>query len=181
VSVQGIELQYMVGGVEEPQAMERLVAAFERGGQELRDFGTFLWPKLTPMLERHIAAQLDGQGTGSTGSFAPLSAKYAAWKSAHYPGAPILQATRAMYEGLTDEASPFAFRQSSGDSYDFGTRGVTYSSFHQSGTARMPARQPLDFGQDVETEMSHIAAQAAREALQRARIDEFVDLSGLHE
>lgn len=37
---------------------------------------------------------------GGGGSFRPLTAKYAAWKAKKYPGRPITQATRDLYNAL---------------------------------------------------------------------------------
>jgi hypothetical protein len=37
---------------------------------------------------------------GGGGSFRPLTAKYAAWKSRKYPGRPITQASRDLYNSL---------------------------------------------------------------------------------
>lgn len=181
MTVQGFELTYRLGGAEDSQAMEKFVAAFERAGEELRDFGKYLWPKLTPLLERRIGDQFDAEGGGAQGSWAPLSAQYAAWKEANYPGMPILRRTGAMYEGLTSD-SPFSLRQSDGDSYRFGTQGVTYASYHQSGTGRMPARPVFDFIHgSFDTELSRIGVAAMRDAMQQARLDQVADLSGLHE
>lgn len=178
--ISGIKVEYLrPGGDEIDGGLETIVAAYERAGAELQDFGRYMWPRLTPVLERHVKEQLDAEGQGSEGPFAPLSASYLAWKEANYPGMPILQRTRAMYDGLTDSSSPFAFRQESGNEYNFGTRGVEYASFHQSGTDRMPARPPFDFTSGFETELMQAGAAAAREALQQARIDEAHDLSEL--
>lgn len=179
MSVTGFQLTYVVGGTEDDMALERLVAAFERAGDELGDFGKYLWPRLTPLLEETIARQFDSEGDGPSGHWAPLSAQYAAWKQKKYPGAPILVATGALREGLTSSGSPFAKRVPNGDEYVYGTTGVTYASYHQVGTGKMQARQPLDLGPSFETEMTRIAAQAAREAMQQARVDEFMDLSAL--
>lgn len=38
---------------------------------------------------------------GGGGSFRPLTAKYAAWKAKKYPGRPITQATRDLYDALS--------------------------------------------------------------------------------
>jgi hypothetical protein len=179
VSVAGFEVTYVIGGTEDDTAIERLVAAFERGGDELADFGKYLWPKLTPVFEQALAAQFSAEGEGPAGPWAPLSAQYAAWKQANYPGAPLLVRTGAMHQGLTTSTSPFSRREQQGDSYGFGTQGVTYASFHQTGTSHMPSRRPFDFGSGFETEMSRVGAQAAREAMQHAKLDDFMDLSSL--
>jgi hypothetical protein len=179
VSVAGFEVTYVVGGREDENALERLVAAFERAGDELADFGKYAWPKLGPLLENTLKNQFDAEGEGTAGHWAPLSAQYAAWKAANYPGMPILQRIGTLYEGLTSSSSPFAAREQSGDDFTFGTRGVTYASYLQTGTRRMPARQPFDFGTSFETELSRIGAEAARESLKQAGVDEFMDLSAL--
>lgn len=175
--IQGFEIQYATGD----GTMERLVAAFERAGAELRDFGRYLWPRLTPVLEEAERQQFEAEGRGVTGAWKPLSSQYEEWKRKNYPGRPILQRTGAMYEGLTASDSPFSAREANGDSYSFGTRGVTYASYHQTGTHRMPARQPFDFDSGFESELTRIAAAAAREALEQASVDQWADLSELSE
>lgn len=180
MSVAGLEMQWLVGGAEDPEALRKLMVAFERSGEELRDFGKYLWPKLTPVLEAAEKAQFDAEGEGESGSWAPLSAQYAAWKEANYPGSPILHRTGALFEALTDSSSPLALRQADGDSYNFGTQGVTYASYLQSGTKNMPARRVIDFGVGFETELSRIGVDAARESMQQAGLDNFADLSHLH-
>lgn len=174
--ISGLKLTFETPG---GGGIETLIAAYERAGDELQDFGKYLWPRLTPLLEEHIRSQFDAQGEGTTGPWAPLSAQYAAWKEQNYPGMPILKRTGAMYEGLTESGSPFAFRVASGNDYNFGTRGVEYASYHQTGTDRMEARPPVDFGAGFETELVQAGAAAAREALQQAGIDAAHDLSSL--
>lgn len=76
----------------------------------------------------------------------PLSAKYAAWKAKHFPGAKILYRTGALFQALTggsgsvEEIKPFFLRLGGSvrvGSYDLG-------GLHYTGTTRgMPARKPL--------------------------------------
>lgn len=59
-----------------------------------------------------------------------LTQKYAAKKSALYPGAPILRATGAMQDTMTIQSTPKKFH----------VHGVEYGKYHQFGTKRMSAR-----------------------------------------
>ena len=120
--------------------------------------------------------QFDSEGSGARGSWAPLSEKYAAWKSTHYPGMPILQATGTMKDALTNSASPYAHREVSGNDFNFGTSGLDYASYHQTGTSRMPDRPPFDFSPDFERDLLAAALEGAREAMAESRLMEYVEV-----
>lgn len=157
---------------------ERMVAAFERAGDELADFGQYLFPRMVPVFEAEMAEQFDAEGKGASGSWAPLSAQYAEWKEQNYPGRPILQREGVLHEALTSSASPFARRVTTADSFDFGTIGVEYADLHQLGTSRMPRRPPFDFSDDFERLLTQEGAEAAREAVANAGADEFLTEDG---
>jgi phage gpG-like protein len=70
-----------------------------------------------------------------------LAPTYENWKSAHYPGQPILRATDRLHDSLTDMTSDTVWRVTP-RTIQFGSR-VPYFQFHQSGTSKMPARPPL--------------------------------------
>lgn len=73
-----------------------------------------------------------------SGGWAPLSPRYAAWKSVHYPGAPMMVQDGKLLASLT------SLRNSAsriGDSEaEFGTN-VEYAKFQQYGTTKMPKRK----------------------------------------
>lgn len=159
-----LQMEWTLGG--QPNGLQRLTAALERAGAEVADVGKHILPKLLPVLEGETAKQFDAQGAGpAAGSWAPLSVSYAKWKEAHYPGQPLLVRTGALRAALTSSSAPGARREVSGNSLTFGTSGVPYASVHQTGSGRMPARPPFDFGPDMEAAMLSAAKAGVREAI----------------
>jgi phage gpG-like protein len=166
VSVKGLDIQYAYAGETGEAVMDKLSVAFERAGDNIRDFGRYVFPKLSPVFEAAEERQFAAEGAGpNRGKWAPLTAKYAEWKGQHYPGNPILVASGRMREALTQSSSPFARRVTSGDTFDFGTEGVPYASFHQLGTSRMVDRALFDFGSDFESDLREAALDGVREAV----------------
>lgn len=164
-----LSVEYQIGGGQSEPTLTRLATAFERAGAEVANVGKHILPRLLPVLETETAKQFDAEGAGpATGSWAPLSVSYAKWKAAHFPGAPTLVATGALRAALTDPSAPGARRDVSGDSLTYGTSGVPYASLHQTGTGRMPARPPFDFGPGAEAAIQAAAAAGVREAVREA-------------
>lgn len=174
--ISGFKVEYLVNGREDGEAtLQRMALAFERAGDELDDFGRYLFPRLIPVFESELEAQFAAQGRGpNAGSWAPLSEQYAAWKEQHFPGQPILQRSGELFHGLTSSSSPFAKRITEGNEFDFGTVGVEYASFHQLGTEHMPARPEFDFGGEMERLLQREGAAAAQEAIAASGADEFL-------
>ncbi|MHB1065427.1 MAG: phage virion morphogenesis protein [Georgenia sp.] len=140
--------------------------------------GKHILPKLLPILEGETVKQFAAQGAGpQAGSWAPLSTSYARWKKAHYPGRPTLVRTGKLADALADSGAPGARRDISGDSLTFGTTGLPYASFHQTGTGRMPARPEFDFGPDMEAAMLGAVKDGVREAVKEA-FDGLADFEG---
>jgi phage gpG-like protein len=173
----GISVQWATTGEDGAEALNRMGVAFERAGDELANFGQYIFPRMTPVFEDEMRSQFDAEGQGASGSWAPLSEQYAAWKEDHYPGQPILQREGTLHEALTSSGSPFARRVVSGDEFDFGTIGVEYASVHQLGSGRMPARPLFDMGTDFERILLREGEAAAREAMEAAGVDEFAEQS----
>lgn len=172
--IAGIRIEYEVNGAADGEAvLERIAVAFERAGNELADFSKNIFPKLTPVFEAEMERQFDAEGGGPSGAWDPLSSAYAKWKDEHYPGKTILRRTDAMFEGLTQSSSPFAARVFGGEEFNFGTQGVPYASFHQVGAY---ARPPFDFSEDFESDLAREALEAARDAIETAGLDEFVEV-----
>ncbi len=113
-----------VNGDASEGALQRFAVAFERAGEAVSDFGKYVFPKLEPVFEASVQAQLDGQGVGPAGPYAELSTSYAEWKSKAAPGLPILELTGRMSSALTNGSSPEAWRQWSATDFSFGTTGV---------------------------------------------------------
>jgi phage gpG-like protein len=102
-------------------------------------------------LAAHNAENFDTEGvTGVYGRWAPLSPKYRAWKEKHYPGKPILVRTGALRRELT--GSPLGIEDVTTRSIRMGTN-VPYARYHQTGTHRMPRRQPVSLNEQMRRDM----------------------------
>lgn len=146
-----LRIDYSIGTAQGDAAMQSLAAVFDRADANLRDFGQYVFPRLGPVFEAELGGQFSTQGHGPfAGAWAPLSTAYAAQKAVDYPGQPLLVATGALREALTQASSPHAARDFTATDFAFGTVGLDYASFHQLGTGHMPARPPFDFTQDFE-------------------------------
>lgn len=100
-----------------------------------------LWDKLANDFGRIESAQFASQGAYS-GGWPALSPRYAAWKSRHYPGKPILQRTGALHRDLT--ARPYGVERITGESMTVGT-DLPYARYHQTGGGSLPRRRPVEF------------------------------------
>lgn len=164
-----LRIEYEVGNASGERALQTLQAALERAGDNVRDLGRYVFPKLIPVFEKAVGRQFDEEGRGPfAGKWAPLTEPYRAWKQANYPGQPTLVRTGTLREALTNSASPFAARDFSGGELVFGTRGVEYASFHQIGTSKMAGRPPFDFGTDTDREMRNAVQKGVVEAIRAA-------------
>lgn len=172
----GLNIQYQVAGADVGEAVfEKMTVAFERAGDELKDWDKHLFPKLTPVFEAEMEKQFESEGSGQSGSWAELTEPYGTWKEQHFPGRPILVREGGMYAALTQSSSPFARRVWSGDEYDFGTLGLAYPSFHQVGTERMTDRPLFDFSSDFQRDLQAASLEAARDAVRDSGLNEFVE------
>jgi phage gpG-like protein len=101
--------------------------------------GSFTAP-VFPVLKKQIqfmnAANFATNGL-PVGGWKPLDAKYAAWKSIRFPGAPTMVRTGALMESLT--TTPLVQNETL-TSFEIGT-AIPYARFHQTGTFKMPKRQ----------------------------------------
>lgn len=172
-----LQVEYQVGGGSAEPTLTRLTTALERAGAEVADVGKHILPRLVPVLEQGVAAQFDAEGAGPTGAWAQLSPPYARWKEANFPGQPILVRTGALRAALTEGGAPGALRDVSSDSLAFGTAGVPYASYHQTGTGRMPSRPPFDFGAELEEGIQQAATAGVRAAVREAS-DGLLDFEG---
>lgn len=177
MTVYGLSVEVAVNGDNSEGALQRFAVAFERAGDAIADFGKFVFPKLEPVFEAAVEAQLAGEGVGPSGPYAPLSPSYAEWKESNAPGMPILQLTGRMARALTQGSSPEAWRQWSASDFSFGTTGVEYASFHQTGTGKMPRRALFDFGPEFERALTRAGLEGLREAV-RAGSDNQFELEG---
>ncbi len=177
MSVQGLELQWQVGNETGDAVLERMTVAFERLGEGLADFERYTFPKVIEAFEEEARGQLGVEGGGPSGPWAALSPTYAAWKESNYPGQPILQLTGNLYEALTQSSSPFALREVSSTTLNYGTVGIEYASHHQLGTDVLTPRPPFDFGSEFETALVRAMAEGAREAIAASGITAFAEVT----
>lgn len=165
MTVYGLQVEFVVGGVKDP-GLRRLSAAFERGGDEVKDLGKHVLPKVVPVLEASVAAQFDAEGKGpAAGKWKPLSQQYAEWKAKHFGSLPMLERSGALKRGLTQSGAATARRDINDTTLVYGTKGVGYATFHQLGTVKMPSRPPIDPDNTTERELVRATAAGIREAV----------------
>lgn len=168
MSIVGLRIEYQLGGRPEPDALRRIGVAFERAGEDFARFGEFVFPKLAPLLEREMQGQFDAEGQGpDAGGWAPLSSRYAAQKAKKFPGRPLLVRRGALRRALTRSGATNSRREYTATTFRFGTAGIPYASFHQTGTGRMPARPPIDLTEAFEKELRTAAMDSARDVVKR--------------
>lgn len=142
-----VEIGYGIGSAEglTPVTLRTMM---DRVGDQLEAPMRFIGPELAKALEKNLRTRFAREGDGGpvSGKWAELSKAYKAWKKIHYPGRKKLVRRGMLRAALTSSASPNALRETADTSYVFGTTGIHYASFHQTGTRKMPARPPLDFG-----------------------------------
>ena len=94
-----------------------------------------VWPKVNASLKKYLIENFTAQGLPS-GGWKPLEAEYGSWKSARFPGAPLLVQSGALFAKVVK-----------GPDLDGGKRGATFSfggeiaKFHQYGTTKMAKRE----------------------------------------
>lgn len=170
-------------GTSDEFALHRMAVAFERAGTDFVRLGEFLFPELIPVFEAAMAEQFLSEGKGpNRGKWAALSEKYARAKRKRHGVKPILEATGAMKEGLTNSSSGYAQRTYSAKQMNFGTSEVPYASFHQTGTQRngqqrMPDRPPFDFADTFEDAIQKTGRRVARKVA-REHLEPFATIAG---
>jgi phage gpG-like protein len=115
--------------------LDRTLARFSAG--DLRP----VWEELAGRFASVEGRQFRSEGRYGSGGWAPLSADYAEWKHAHYPGKPILERTGRLVASLTRR--PFPVEVITPASMTIGS-DVDYGEFHQRGGGRLPQRRPVE-------------------------------------
>lgn len=177
--VSGLTLEYRINGAQADAPLQRMALAFERAGDKVADFGTFVFPKLIPVFEHAVEGQFDARGHGpNSGAWASLSRKYQEWKDRHAPGKGILELSGNLRSGLTSSSSPFAAREVGANDLTYGTRGLVYAGVHQAGRSNpfMPARPPFDFDGDFEHQVTDVTREGVRAALVDSGLAEVTEL-----
>jgi hypothetical protein len=130
---------------------ERALVRLMAGLADLRMF----WPRLVPMFIEWMREQFDTEGQWGGDAWEPLSPKYAAWKTEHYPGKGILVATGDLRRAASTPrriAAPQQFVLEIDD---------PKVAYHQEGTDVMPARPLLP--DSLVNQVSVQVTQAAEE------------------
>lgn len=108
--------------------------------RRLRQLGLFLsdlrpfWPRVVPIFIGWMRSQFETEGAWAGHRWAPLSPAYAAYKAQRYPGRSILIA-----EGDLRQAASRPERKATPTELVLTIRDPKIG-YHQTGTARMPAR-----------------------------------------
>lgn len=102
---------------------------------------TPVWNKLADRFASIETRQFDSEGAYGSGGWPALSPKYAAWKSRHFPGAPILVRSGALRDSLTSR--PFGIEVIRPESMTIGS-GIEYGRYHQGGAGNNPQRRPVE-------------------------------------
>lgn len=119
------------GEAQVDRTLERLTAV-----EDMRPAWEALADRFVALEKRQFATE----GLFS-GGWAPLSPRYAAWKSRHFPGKPILRRTDDLFNSLTRR--PLGVERIEPDVMVIGS-DVSYGKHHQTGTPRMPRRRPVE-------------------------------------
>jgi len=89
-------------------------------------------------LRKYMAENYTTQGL-LVGGWAPLNPKYAAWKATHFPGAPPMVRTGALFSSVAIVGPEIDAH----DTWATYSTNVQYAKFHQYGTTKMPKREVL--------------------------------------
>lgn len=127
-----------VGGVE---VLNRAFNRVDRGIDDFRNFAPGIAREFYAIEEQQFRSE---GAAGASGKWAPLSLSYARFKARAFPGAPILQRERSLYESLTSPDAPDSVFRVSQSEIVIGTKSP-YARAHQSGGGRLPARPPISF------------------------------------
>lgn len=98
--------------------------------------------EVADLLRRSMVRQFDSAGAYGSGGWAPLAASTVAAKQAQGLDPRILRARGDLFDSLTEEGHPDHLSIVRHDGLDFGTTDPK-ARFHQTGTARMPQRRPV--------------------------------------
>ena len=108
--------------------------------RELLDWSD-LWDDIEDYMEKKEERVFVTEGASSGTRWQPLSKKYAAWKSRHWPGRRILVKTGALQSTLTSNFQG-SIRITRRFSYTFGSSDEKLR-WHEEGSSRLPARPML--------------------------------------
>lgn len=117
--------------------LERTLDRFAAGAED----ATPAWEAIADRFVHVERRQFATEGKSSSGGWAPLSPKYAAWKAQHYPGKPILQREGHLVRSLTRR--PLGVERIEPQEAWLGS-DIDYGAFHQRGAGNLPRRRPVE-------------------------------------
>lgn len=103
-----------------------------------------VWNVLADRFAKAEARQFRSEGAYGSGGWAPLSARYGAWKARVRPGRRILEFDGTLRRQLTER--PFGVEVIEDDRMILGT-ALPYAQFHTTGTGTMPPRPPVELSE----------------------------------
>ena len=92
---------------------------------------------LIPVIVEEVVRVFESEGYGQ---WPALSPAYQAWKSANYPGQPILRLTDKYFSAASQPGSPNNFIESDDNRIEYGVDGLDYPIYHEEGTSKAPPR-----------------------------------------
>lgn len=120
--------------------------AFNRVTDHISDLRP-VWDKIERTFYQIEREQFSSEGSaGRTGKWKPLTRPYAKRKAQKYGVQPILRASGKMASSLTGKTSDTVLIKDPQE-FGIGTR-LFYAAFHQTGTNKMPAREPISFSDE---------------------------------
>ena len=157
----------------------KFTLAFDEWAKEVQDWRR-AWTDIRKLFYNHERQHFDSEGATTGAKFAPLTGRaawwyenlpYKEWKGKHYPGLPILQRSRVLYNALTSGGRGSLFKRSrksmeSGIKKPSGQPGQveTYARAHQGkdGQGLGPAYQPSNYPRFRTTPINRTARPPVR-------------------
>lgn len=132
--------------------MDRGIARFADGVTDYRP----IWPIIEDDFYAEEKAQFKSEGAEGGEKWPELSAEYAGWKEARYPGKPILQRTGNLVASLTSGSHPDAVRVRERKTLTLGSK-VPYAIYHQSPAPRkrLPRRPEIMLTEEFKRGVMH--------------------------
>lgn len=123
------DLEFRIQGV---PGFRAAINTFESGIRNLQ----FLWPIVAAHFYQIEKEQFASEG-GRSHAWAALSSRYGAWKSAHFPGKPILQRLGFLVTSLTARGAQFGI-------YEEGAMFLRLGTERPGAAAHQRTRPPID-------------------------------------
>ena len=103
-----------------------------------------VWEDVVLLFHRHERRHFDTEGLATGPAFAPLSERYERWKSANYPGRPILELLSHLRDALVSGVGPGAIERITAGGVEVGVDGakIPYAVAHSRGIG-VPRRPPV--------------------------------------